>query len=262
MSNGIGYLFGQLGSIVLPVSPTNFLPTTRWLFGGAVWWTEMALTWYKHCSAMTKTWECYQHCCHHRSKPQHDTNYNEENVTLYQPKPVLYAKECNNKEYWIIRNKLSTWELFTKCQRSSNSSLHLHTLQVLLKTWVNKGELQMWNYSLTTVFLSIPFFLFMDTLIPGKAFLLCSLILLHISAVLHSSAYLSWLLTDYSKCSFKGINDFPVYIQKLQQFHLSTVLNFTALINIWNENEVYNSLPVIFLMYVWSTMNDTYFINS
>lgn len=74
-------------------------------------------------------------------------------LTLSQPKPVHYANEYNNKKYWIVRNKLSRWELFTKCQRSCNSSLHLHSLHVHLTIWLHKDELQMWNYSLSADFL-------------------------------------------------------------------------------------------------------------
>ena len=68
MSYGMEYPFGQLGSAVPAASPPSFLCTPSLLAGGVVRETEKALTLCKHCSAITKTSLCYQHCFRHKCK--------------------------------------------------------------------------------------------------------------------------------------------------------------------------------------------------
>ncbi|KAJ7424018.1 rna-directed dna polymerase from mobile element jockey-like [Pitangus sulphuratus] len=61
MSYGMEYLFGQIGSAVLAMSPPNLLPTPRLLaFGGRVMvvaGNTVSMLW-KHCSAVAKTLAC------------------------------------------------------------------------------------------------------------------------------------------------------------------------------------------------------------
>jgi len=70
MSYGVEHLCGQLAvSPAVPaVSPPNFLCTPSPLAGGAELEAEKAFTLCEHCSAMTKTSLCYQHCFQHKCK--------------------------------------------------------------------------------------------------------------------------------------------------------------------------------------------------
>lgn len=124
------------------------------------------------------------------------------------------------------------------CQKSYHGWQHLYYLQVHATVWVTKkDEFQMRIYSLTIEFLLLAhsyinswesFFVAVVFYILLHFVDAC----LHNSAVVYSLAYLSWLLTDYSKCIFKDVSGFTIYIFKFSQFHLSTVLNFTYLIHI------------------------------
>lgn len=51
----VEYLFGQFGSAVVAVSPPNLLPIPSLLVGENLWLC-------KCCSAVAKTFVCYQHC--------------------------------------------------------------------------------------------------------------------------------------------------------------------------------------------------------
>lgn len=59
---GVDHPFGQFRSAVLAMSPPSFLPTSSLLAEGTEWGrTVTASMLCKHCSAVAKTLECYQH---------------------------------------------------------------------------------------------------------------------------------------------------------------------------------------------------------
>ena len=67
MSHGMEHPLGQWGSAVAAVSPPSFSCTPSLLAGRAVWEADKALMLWKHCSEVTKTSLCYQHCLQHKS---------------------------------------------------------------------------------------------------------------------------------------------------------------------------------------------------
>ena len=74
-SYGLEYPFGQSGSAVPSVSPSNLLYTYSLLASGVVWGAEKALTLCKHCLAIAKTSGYYKHYFQHKSKTQPHAKY-------------------------------------------------------------------------------------------------------------------------------------------------------------------------------------------
>ena len=75
-SYGLEYRLGQLGSAVSP--PGSLCPPSL-LAGGVGGEAEKASALCEHCSAITKSSLCYQHCFQHKCKTQLHASYCEEN---------------------------------------------------------------------------------------------------------------------------------------------------------------------------------------
>lgn len=87
------YSLSQFGLAVLVVSPPTLLPTPSLLASGAEWGgKKKALTMCQHCSAVTATSMCYQHCWGHISKTQHYQATMQITNTI-PAKPSIYIKD-------------------------------------------------------------------------------------------------------------------------------------------------------------------------
>lgn len=88
-SHGIECPFGQSGSSFLVLSLHRCLCTASLLTGSSVWESEKSLILCKHCSAITTTLVCKQHCCFvffPISKIWHHTSHHEDNYLSWNQK--------------------------------------------------------------------------------------------------------------------------------------------------------------------------------
>lgn len=96
-------------SDVLAVSTSSFWYTPGSLMGRAGWGAEKPLMLGKHCSAVTKTLMCSQHCFDHKSRTQHRPSCYEENSPVKTCTPLNSSEEA--------KSELFSWYFVTKGQK-------------------------------------------------------------------------------------------------------------------------------------------------
>jgi len=91
-SCGVQYPFDQFGATVLAMSVPSLLAGRH-----VEREEEKALMSCKHCSAVAKALDCYQHCLPHKFKMQHCMGCSEENFNSIPARPSVMGRQSERR---------------------------------------------------------------------------------------------------------------------------------------------------------------------